>query len=838
MKNHFQLLFSSLLLLFVFNSCHTRKAEQKAEKHEMNDWFINQRIFPSGKMDYKAYRNAVNSVRLEKSLLRMNGISNDWKYAGPENIGGRITDVEMHPSSLQVMYLCAASGGIFKSTDGGNIWIPVFDEQSTLSIGDLAIAPSDANRLYAGTGEANGGGGSLTYDGMGVYVSEDGGTTWNHVGLDSTRNTGRIAIHPSNKDIAYVAAMGDLFGDTPQRGLYKTSDGGNNWQQVLFQNDSTGAIDVVIHPLHPDTVFACQWTRVRRPDRRHYGGPASGIYRSFDGGNTWSNLTGALNLPGNAGRIGIDISQTNPDILFATVTDEEGINVGIYKSIDLGTHWAPLLSPSAGAYSYWYGRIKIDPTNPDIVYFIDFDLYKTIDGGLSWNRISNNVHVDQHEVYIHPQNNSMVLLGNDGGFFLSNDGGNSWAHNETLPITQFYTCEMDEQNPLKLFGGAQDNGVLSTSTGSFNDWIDIWYGDGFAVLVDPNDSTKVYTASQYGNLNTGLTGVDPASRFNWNTPVIFNPRNSNSLYLGSNTLYKSTDRGANWTQISPDLTNNTGIAIAYPIVYETITSIDVSAADTNMIYVGTDDGHVWMSGSNGSNWSDVSNGLPLRWVSRVAADPSNAMNAYVTLSGYRYHDNMSHVYFTNNAGQSWNDISGNLPDVPVNDIVIDTVNSKLFLATDVGVFHTAIGSTNWQILGTALPIVPVMDLRIHYPSMTLLAATYGRSMYTYDLNLVSGTANHLPHKNKMSMRIYPLPFHDKATIELILNNNATGAISIWDVNGHKLKTVSEGSFQNGSNKIQLHLTPLEKEKIKNGVLFARFISSDGELISVKFLCIE
>ena len=272
-----------------------------------------------------------------------------------------------------------------------------------------------------------------------------------------------------NKDIAYVAAMGDLFGDTPQRGLYKTSDGGNNWQQVLFQNDSTGAIDVVIHPLHPDTVFACQWTRVRRPDRRHYGGPASGIYRSFDGGNTWSNLTGALNLPGNAGRIGIDISQTNPDILFATVTDEEGINVGIYKSIDLGTHWAPLLSPSAGAYSYWYGRIKIDPTNPDIVYFIDFDLYKTIDGGLSWNRISNNVHVDQHEVYIHPQDNSMVLLGNDGGFFLSNDGGNSWAHNETLPITQFYTCEMDEQNPLKLFGGAQDNGVLSTSTGSFND---------------------------------------------------------------------------------------------------------------------------------------------------------------------------------------------------------------------------------------------------------------------------------------------------------------------------------------------------------------------------------
>lgn len=825
----------SFLFLFsiVLCSCRHEVSEREKDKEEMNDWLINQRMYPYGNVDYAAYRQAVHYVRNEQEQMRRAGNRNIWEFAGPQNVGGRITDVEMHASSLQTMYICAASGGIFKSTDGGGSWNPIFDDQPSLSIGDLAIAPSNPDILYAGTGEANAGGGSLTYDGMGVFKSTDGGNQWTHVGLDSTRNTGRIAIHPFNPDIAYAATMGDLFGDTPQRGLYKTSDGGSSWQQVLFQNDSTGAIDVVVHPQNPDTVWACMWTRVRRPDRRHYGGPASGIYRSFDGGNSWTNLTSGLNLPGNAGRIGIAISQSDPDVLYATVTDEFGYNVSIYKSIDLGSNWAAISSPTAGDFGYWYGRIKVDPTDANIVYAVDFDLYKTTDGGLTWNQMSSLIHVDQHEVYIHPLNHDFVLLGNDGGLFTSFDAGVNWTHDESLPITQFYTCEVDEQNPSRLFGGAQDNGVQTTPSGSFNDWYDIWYGDGFGVLVDPNDPSYVYASSQYGNINSGLTGINTQDRFNWNTPFVLNPINTNSIYLASNNVYKSTDRGQHWTQISQDLTGNTGVAIAYPIVYETVTSISVSAADTNVIYAGTDDGHVWVTNNEGASWTEISIGLPVRWVTRVTADPHDAQKVYVTLSGYRYHDNMSHVYMTNNGGQSWNDIGGNLPDVPVNDLVIDTVNAMLYLGTDVGVFFTNEGGSNWQFLGTGMPTVPITDLRIHYPTMHLYAATYGRSMYKYDLGITAGVNTVSSQENIANMKLYPSLFSNHTTIEINLTDAMSGTLSLFDISGKQIKSFQKGNYPKGKTRVQLNLSDQEKSFMQQGIVFLNLQGDNGAMVSAK-----
>jgi photosystem II stability/assembly factor-like uncharacterized protein len=829
---------TGLLTVLIFASCNNKNGKTTESKKEINDWFINQRIFPYGTVDYKAYSDAVSYVNSERNRLRSQNLTTNWQYAGPENIGGRITDVEMHSSSFQVRYLCAASGGIFKSVNAGISWLPIFDDQPTLSIGDLAIAPSDANTLYAGTGEANAGGGSLTYDGMGIYRSNDAGNTWNYAGLDSTRNTGRIAIHPFNKDIVYAATMGDLFGNTSQRGIYKTSNGGTSWQQVLFLNDSTGGIDVVVHPQNPDTVYACMWTRVRRPDRRNYGGPVSGIYRSYDGGNTWTKLTNGLTIPANMGRVGIAISQSDPNILFATVTDETGAHQGIFKTINSGDSWTQAGPASTFApYSYWYGRIKIDPVDPDIVYFIDFELHKSTDGGSSWNAIASNVHVDQHEIYIHPLNNNLLLLGNDGGLYVSNNGGSTWTHNETLPITQFYTCEMDEQNPLRLYGGTQDNGVITTSSGNFNDWFEIWGGDGFGVLVDPNDPSLVYAESQYGNINTGTNGIPFGDRFNWNTPFIFNPLNSNSLFIGSNKLYKSTNQGLSWNVISPDLTGNTGVGSFSPIVYETITTIAVSAADTNVIYAGTDDGHVWTTVNNGINWNDISNGLPVRRVTRIAADPFDPLKAYVTLSGYRYHDNMSHIYSTDDGGQSWTDIGGNLPDVPANDIVIDSINNALYIATDAGVFYSYTGSTNWQVLGTSLPLAPVTDLRIHYPTMTLLAATYGRSMYKYDLSTLTAFEDLQPVKNNISISVHPVPFKDNAIIELYLPGNLYGKLSIYNISGQQIKVIQKDNFKSGLNIIPFAMNKSGQQKIINGIVIIKFISSNGEEVSVKGVCI-
>jgi len=831
-------IFSSLLLL-VFVSCNKNDCEEEHErKQEVNDWFINQRIFPYGKIDYDAYHNAVNYVSNERKAMRSANMTANWQFAGPVNIGGRITDVEMHSSSFQIMYLCAASGGIFKSTDAGVTWAPIFDSQPTLSIGDLAIAPSDANTLYAGTGEGNAGGGSVTYDGMGIYKSTDAGNTWSYAGLDSTRNTGRIAVNPFNKDILYVAAMGDLFGNTTQRGIYKTSNGGTTWQQVLFQNDSTGGTDIVVHPQHPDTVFACLWTRIRRPERRNYGGPASGIYRSYDGGATWVKLTNGLSSLGILGRVGIDISQTDPNILYATFTDPSGANIGIYKTTDLGDTWTPVTQAASTAYSYWFGRIKIDPTDPNTVFFIDFDLHKSTNGGTSWNSSSFSIHPDQHEVYIHPQDHNLVLLGNDGGFYISTNGGSGWVHDVTLPITQFYTCEVDEQNPQSIYGGAQDNGVNFTPNGGLNNWSSIWGGDGFGVLVDPDNPSQVYAESQYGALNVGTNGVGFTDRFNWNTPFVFNPLNSKSLFLGTNKVYKTTDQGMNWNVMSPDLTNNTGVATSYPVVFETITTLNASAADTNVIYAGTDDGHVWITVNNGAAWSDISSGLPVRWVTHIAADPHDAMSAYLSLSGYRYHENMSHVYHTANGGQTWTDIGGNLPDVPVNYIEMDTVNTTLYVATDAGVFYAYQGTTSWQVMGTSLPTVPITALRIHYPTMTLLAATYGRSMYKYDLSALTSASNMQAEKSNISLSMYPDPFKGNATLRLRLPEDMTARLSAYDVSGHEIKIIRQGKFRKGINTIPVSLKEKEKAGLQEGIVLIRFVSSFGKQAVIKGICTE
>jgi len=826
-ENYVVILFLSVLL---FSSCE-RKKERPAIDEEQNEWMISQRIFPSGRMDYDAYRQAISWRSSSMNRRSALGSPNNWQFAGCINIGGRVTDVDMHASDLQTMYLGAASGGVFKSTDAGATWIPIFDQQGSLSIGDLAIAPSDPDILYAGTGEANGGGGSLTYDGDGVYKSIDGGITWTSVGLQLTRNTGRIAIDPVDPDRVFAATMGDLFGDNPERGVYRTTDGGTTWQQVLSMTDSTGAIEVVINPQHPDTVYASLWERVRRPDRRHYGGPSSGIYRSYDGGSTWTKLTSGLPQGVDLGRIGIDISQSNPNVLYATVTDYLGANIGIFKTVNHGNSWTDVTAnffPNAA--SYWYGRIKIDPTDPDIVYEIDFDLWKTTDGGLSWSNLTDFfVHVDQHEVYIHPLNNNLVLLGNDGGMHISTDAGISWTHDETLPITQFYTCEIDETNPSNLYGGAQDNGVNTTATGNTDDWFSIWGGDGFVVLVDPNNPALVYAEYQYAGLNTGTVGIDPLDRINWNTPLVFNPLNTNSLFIGTDKVYKTTDNGTFWDPISPDLTNGSGTA-SYPIVYGTVTTIAVAPADSNVIWAGTDDGNVQVTTNGGNTWNLVSAGLPYRWVTRIAVDPLVPLTAYVTLSGYRYHDNMSHVYKTINGGNSWTDIGVTLPDVPVNDIIVDSTLNNLYIATDAGVFFTAIDSLDWQVLGDSLPLAPVMDLRLHEGQRILLAATYGRSMYKYDLNyLTSGITDHQDSEAAISVNVFPNPFSSLISLDIYATVNQQSNIDLFDISGKKIAVLYNGPLRKGNNRITFE-NEHNKYRLVSGIYFIHITAAGSETV--------
>ncbi|MCD4735560.1 MAG: hypothetical protein K8R53_05920 [Bacteroidales bacterium] len=780
-----------LTLYFHSNTFPKNELEQMP-----NEWFFKQRAYPFGEIPQEEYIAAANQAIKMKSEHQMRDDSSLWVFAGPLNIGGRLTDVEMIPTNFQTIYAGTASGGIFKSDNSGLSWNAIFDNTLSLSIGDIALAPSNQDIIYVGTGEANAGGGSLAYDGVGIYKSINAGTSWQYLGLPESRNVGRIVVHPLDPDIVYVAAMGSLFADNQERGVYRTANGGQSWEQILFVSDSTGAIDICINPEHPDTLYAAMWERIRRPYRRSYGGPTCGIYRTYDGGSTWTELTNGIPSPSNnIGRIGIDICDSDPSVLYTIYADKTGYFEGVYKTTDHGDTWIQTNDGSLGnsyaSYGWWLGRIEVDPVDSDKAFVLGFDLYRTANGGNSWSNVSSvTVHVDQHGVYIHPLNNDLVVLGNDGGLYISQNGGNSWNWINNIPITQFYTCEVDEQFPERLYGGTQDNGTNRTMTGNLDDWESIYWGDGFCVLVDPVDNNFVYAEYQYGNFarstnggnsfSPAMNGISSSDRKNWNTPVIFDPQNPENLYYGSNKLYKSTNRAASWSVISPDLSNGPGPG---NLTYGTITTIAVSPANSDIVYAGTDDGNVWVSMDDGGTWSHISVELPERWVTRVAADPVEENTVYVTFSGYRYDEFLPHVFRSEDSGQTWEDVSGDLPEAPINDIIIDPdTNTTLYVANDFGVFSSTDLGQSWDILGENLPLIPVCDIDLHQPTRKLIAATYGRSMFTYDLNqdtIVTSTYTNQQFPLDFSASVNPNPIAESGVVEINCDEETAGKLQLF-----------------------------------------------------------
>lgn len=776
------------------------RTEQEPEQADGEDYFFAQHSFPYGKIDYAAQRNAAEAFRAARSTAVRD--LTPWEFAGPQNVGGRIADVEMDPTDQDIAFIGAATGGIFKTTDGGDTWLPVFDEQTTMSIGDMAIAPSDHNTIYVGTGEANGGSGSLTYDANGVYKSTDGGASWLNVGLNETHMIGRVAVHPTDPDVVFVAAMGDMYGNTSDRGLYKTTDGGATWTQVLYVNDSTGAVDVVINPQNPDIVFACTWMRTRHPNRKDYAGYESGVWKSTDGGDTFTRLDDTNGLPATNiqfSRVGIDLCASSPNVIYCMYINQDYDFYGIYKSTDDGETWSETndnaLQGSMSGQGYWYGRVKCDPTNSSILYVIGFDTYKTTNGGNTYNLTFFGAHVDQHSVAVHPLQNTYVLLGNDGGLYYSLNNGNTYTKDYTLPITQVYRVGIDPSDVSHLYCGNQDNGTYFTPTGTLNDYLFIFGGDGFQSLVNAQDNQTVIAGYQYGNIykstdggynwdyaTNGITGTA-----NWNYPLTVDPQNANTIYTGTQRVFRSTNFGSSWTSISPELTqlDQTGT-----LIYGTITFIDVSPLNSNIIYAGTDNGSVWNTLDGGNNWTEVDDGLPVRWVTCVETDPFDEATAYVTISGYRFHDNMSHVYKTTDNGQTWNDIGATLPDVPCNCIIADpAAQDVLYLATDVGVYYSLDGGQNWNPAGTGMPVVPCVDLKLHEPTRTLVAGSYGRGMYKMNLDVLLGMKPLQP--STFAFSIYPNLFTGSSVQATITVPAATTAsLTVFDMQGNILSEKS------------------------------------------------
>ena len=823
------LLLSGLAVLttgfFVLQTTSNTVAKSKVHHSpEPLEYLWAQRAYPYGTVPSDAYYNALEQVR---SQTQSRGNTSEWQLAGPTNVSGRITDVAMHGKDSQTIYAATASGGVWKSTDTGNSWNPISDDLPSLSIGDIALDPSDQNTLYVGTGEPNGGGGSITYDGRGIFKSDNGGTSWTSLGLEESGSIGRIEVDPKRPERIFVAAMGHLFANNPERGIFRSEDGGQSWEKTLFVNDSTGAIDLAINPLHPDTIFAVTWQRTRKPNQRVYGGPGCGIWRSVDGGDTWNKLSAGLPST-NLGRIGIAISPTQPNTLYAIYADLIGSFKGIYKSTNDGNSWTQVNGGDPGypGFGWWFGQIRVHPSDPNEVYALGLDWSKTTNGGQNWSQVSDYLHADYHAFYIHPLNNNLQVVGNDGGVYISYNGGDSWTH-RPFPITQFYTSEIDFQSPNIFSGGAQDNGTWRSGSGGLADWETIGGGDGFVTLTNPENPDIYYVESQYGGFSGSNGATAPSSsRYNWNTPYVFDPNNPDIMYFGAEKLFKSENGGLSWTAISGDLSN--GPTGQNGVQYGTITTIAASPDNPNVLWAGTDDGNVWTTSNGGTNWSKVSANLPKRWITRVVADPYNENTAMVCLSGYRHFDDIAHVYRTEDKGQTWQNVSGDLPDIPVNDLIIDPSNSEevWLIATDAGVFFTSNGGDTWNSFNQGLPLVPVTDLTFHAPTRHLLAATFGRSMYWQDLPFLTiGTKTPQTVEN---LNVTPNPFFQQTKLSFTNSAKQMAQIELFDLAGRRLRTVFSGELAPGEQSFEL-----AGSELKAGTYLLKMTGKHGKGFSQK-----
>jgi photosystem II stability/assembly factor-like uncharacterized protein len=699
-----------------------------------------------------------------------------FRAIGPATMGGRIDGLAVVESDPRTYYIGAAAGGIFKTVNGGQSFSPIFDDQPNPSIGDLALAPSNPAILYAGTGEPNNRQSSSW--GNGVYKSMDAGATWTHLGLKETRHIGRVVVHPTNPDIVYVAALGDLWGPNRERGVFRSTDGGATWTHSLAINEDTGAADIAIDPQSPNILYAAAYQRRRTVFGYSGGGPGGGIYRSIDGGAHWTRLGGdklgrGLPSTGDIGRCAFDIFRKNSNIVYALV--EHRTLGGVYRSEDKGVSWTRM-SDTNPRPSY-FSQIRVDPNNDNVVWLGGVNIYYSQDGGKTFDQTRfRDVHSDVHGIWIDPANSEHLIIGTDGGVATTWDTGRHWMPHYNIPLAQFYEVAYDFQKPYRICGGLQDNyswcGPSSTTqqTGIANeDWQVVLGGDGFYSRIDPTDPNIVYAESQDGNLTrrnlrTGEArsirpqednDEAPRYRFQWNSPLMISPHDPKTIYYGGNHFFKSTDRGDTWVRLGDDLTTKAkrdeqqimGKAIGPDtlsrhdgvVAWPTITAIAESPVRAGVLWAGTDDGNVQLSRDGGKSWTNVFShisGAPKGgYVSRVEPSHKEEGTAYITFDNHRSADYGVYIFMTKNFGDSFSRISAGIPPDAgtVHVIREDPVNPNLlFAGTEFGAFVTFDRGAAWTRLKNGLPPVPVFDIQIHPRDHDLILATHGRSIYIMD----------------------------------------------------------------------------------------------------------
>lgn len=693
-----------------------------------------------------------------------------FRNLGPAVGGGRVTAVVGVPGRPNLYYAGAAAGGVFKTVDGGVSWKPIFEKEPAASIGAIALAPSNPNLVWVGTGEANIRNDVVT--GHGVYFSPDAGASWKFMGLGDVGQISSIIVNPANPDIVFAGALGHAWAPNSDRGVYRTTDGGKTWQKVLFVDDKTGVGDMIMDPGNPMVLFAGMWQVQRFPWTLESGGPSSGIYRSTDGGSTWKKLTAGL-PEGLVGRIGLAAAPSNPNHIYALVEAKKG---RLWDSNDLGDHWK-LVSDNhtLTVRGFYFSHLFVAPNDEEKIYFLSFVISESTDGGKTAHPISRGVHPDHHALWIDPQDPDRLIEGNDGGVYVSSDAGRHWRYLDNLPIEQFYAVAADDHTPYNLCGGLQDNNAWCGPSNSLGrggitgfDWITVVGGDGEYAVPAPGPSHLVYADSQNGSIaqldtETGLShrvrpylnGVEefPLSdlkyRFNWTSPIEVSRTDPNEVYLAGNVLFKSMDGGSHWSTISPDLTRNDkskqtvpGGPIEYDISgaesYDTILSMSISPVDSQVIWVGTDDGLVQVTRDGGGHWTNVTANIPKlpEWgrIQQIDAGPFSAGTCYVAVDFHETDNNHAYVFKTHDFGQTWTAIAKGLPDDEPARVVREDPNHQgfLVLGTDAGLFYSATDGEEWKPLKSNFPTVPVYDLKFIKRTHDLVVATHGRGLFVLD----------------------------------------------------------------------------------------------------------
>ncbi|MFA7272940.1 MAG: T9SS type A sorting domain-containing protein [Crocinitomicaceae bacterium] len=791
-------------------SCGNHKKIQpvlNSRAPQPNDYWSMKRSHPVYGFDQKAYFNGMEAVAKIKNDQAKDGpnLNLNWQFEGPNNIQGRVNVVTPVSRASDTIFAGSVNGGIFRTINGGNTWTPLFQDFGYLAIGSITVDPSDHNTIYAGTGDRNFGG--YSYNGNGLYKSTDLGATWTQIGLGNVGIITSCVVNASNPSTIVVGALGSGFEKTNDRGIYRTTDGGATWTNTLFVSDSSGVCEMRVHPTNPAILYATTFNRLNLSNRSISKGLDSKIFKSIDGGATWSQLTNGLPTT-TLSRCGIAISESNPNKLYAIFIGDDYNIYDIYKSEDAGSTWTALNIPlstlpvdAVGGFGWYFGRIHVNPFNENHIIVPGVDQYESTDGGLNWNMNVPNwwtyeVHADKHDLYFKDANT--IVIATDGGMYKTTNLGISWSTFGELPITQFYRVNANTFDPNNYAGGAQDNGTTSGNNGTL--WNRDFGGDGFqSYYIDPsNDITTFETQrggiywSQFGFADDISIGNSLSDRTNWSTPYFSFP--DYRLTAGSYRVLKMENPPFDsWVPISGDLTR-IGLGATTSPNYSTLSEINYNSFDQNELIVGTSDGLVWKGNRSTGNFTNISGSLPYKFVSSVNYSKKINGKIYVTQTGYYNNFSQALVFKSEDAGATWIDISSNLPAIGINTMITHYVGGveALIVGTDAGVFFSNNDGVSWTLLGNNLPIITISALDINTNNNRLIAGTFGRSMWSYDFTWELG----IEELNESDQMIYPNPGK-----EFIRLKNDEDFIEILTLDGQLIRHIKNPM---ADQKIDVH----------------------------------